>query len=106
MARTILITSRHGLGAERVKARINERFAVLKSAYVDRIGAAELRWEGDVGHAYATALGARGMATLTVGEGDVRIEIVLPLLLAPLGGFVESLVRGNADALHPLGSSA
>ena len=101
MARTIVITSKHGLGAERVKAQITERFAALKAGAIDRIGAAELSWHGDTGHAYATALGAKGTAILTVGDGDLRIEITLPLLLAPLGGFVESLIRGNADALHP-----
>lgn len=101
MARTILITSLHGLGVELVKAQITERFAALKAGYVDRIGAAELRWDGDTGHAAVTAMGAKGTATLAVGESDLRIEIVLPLLLAPLGGFVESLIRGNADALHP-----
>ena len=103
MARTIVITSRHDLGAERVKARIDERFAALKAAYIDRLGPAGLRWEGDVGHAFATSLGQKGTATINVTESELRIEIVLPLLLAPFGGFLESLIRGNADALDPHG---
>ncbi len=118
MARTIVITSRHDLGAERVKAQIAARFAALKDAYIDRIGAAELIWTEDaapsnvdqasvghacVGHAWATTLGQKGTATLAVTGHDLRIEIVLPLLLAPLAGFLESLIRGNADALHPAG---
>ena len=101
MARTIVITSRHGLGVEGVKARISERFDALKASYIDRIGTAGLHWEGDTGHAFATTLGQKGTAVLSAGEGDLRIAIALPPLLAPLGGFLEALIRGNADALHP-----
>ena len=103
MARTIVITSRHDLGVERVKAQIAARFASLKAAYVDRVGTAELFWDGDVGHACATALGQKGTATLAVTAHDLRIEIMLPWLLAPMAGFLETLIRGNADALQPPG---
>jgi hypothetical protein len=106
MARTIVITSKHQLGTAAVKARVSERFAALHSAYIDRLGGGELRWEGDVGHAWAATLGQRGTAAIHAGDTDLRIEITLPLLLAPMAGLIESIIRNSADALHPAPATA
>ncbi len=101
MARTIVITSRHDLGIEGAKKRLSDRFDVLKTSYMDRIGAAELTWDGNTGRAWATCLGQKGSAVFDVQDRDLKIEIELPWLLAPMGGLLESIIRGNADALDP-----
>lgn len=103
MAKTITISSRHDLGIEGAKRNITARYEALKTAYVDRIGRSDLNWTGDVGNGWATMLGQKGSAVIEVFEKDLRIDITLPLLLQPFAGFLESLIRGNADALDPHG---
>ncbi len=101
MAGTIVITSRHDLGVDGAKVRIDNRFRRLKKTYVDRIGSAELTWDGTTGHARVTALGQTGFARVDLEANHLRIEIELPRLLAGMAGMVEAIIRGNADALHP-----
>ena len=101
MGRNLVITARHALGIAGVKAKVSERFGVLKNTYMDRIGAAELAWDGEVGHAWATALGQKGTAVVTAGEQDLRIEIALPWLLAPMAGMLQAIIEANADAIKP-----
>ena len=106
MARSIVIMSKHDLGIEGAKQRLSDRFAALKKTYVDRIGAADLTWDGCVGQAWATALGQKGTATIDVEANHLKIEIQLPWLLAGMAGMVESIIKGNADALQPAGAIA
>ena len=101
MARVVVITSKHDLGVEGAKQRVIDRFAVLKTTYMDRIGGADLTWNGNTGHAWVSSLGQRGTAILHVDATHLKIEIQLPWLLAGLAGLVESIIRSNADALHP-----
>ena len=103
MAKTITITSQHDLGIEGAKRNITARYEALKTAYVDRIGRSDLTWTDDIGHGWATMFGQKGSAVIAVFEKDLRIDITLPLLLQPFAGFVENLIRGNADALDPHG---
>ena len=103
MAKTITITSRHDLGIEGAKRNITARYEALKAAYVDRIGHSELIWTGDVGQGWVMVVGQNGSAVIEVFEKDLRIDITLPMLLSPLAGFIEKLIRGNADALDPHG---
>ena len=99
MGRNLVFTARHELGIEGVKARVSERFLVLKNTYVDRIGAADLVWTDNIAQAWATALGQKGTAVLTAGENDLHIDIQLPWLLAPMAGMLQSIIEGNADAI-------
>lgn len=101
MGRNLVFTARHDLGVEGVKARVSERFLVLKNTYVDRFGEADLVWDGNVAHAWATALGQKGTAVLTAGETDLHIDIQLPWLLAPMAGMLQSIIESNADAIKP-----
>ena len=103
MAKTISITSRHDLGVEGAKRNITARYEALKAAYVDRIGRSELAWSGGIGNGWVTIIGQKGSAVIEVCEKDLRIVITLPLLLSPFAGFIETLIRGNADALDPAG---
>ena len=101
MGRNLVVTARHALGSEGVKRKVSERFEALKATYVDRIGAADLVWEGGTGRAWATALGQKGTAVLTAGETDLRIEIQLPWLLAPMAGMLQAIIEANDDAIRP-----
>lgn len=101
MSRTVVITSKHALGIEGAKQNITERFAVLKSTYVDKIGSADLRWTGNVAHIDAKSLGQKVTGEIVVDEAMIRIEIHLPWLLGGMAGMIQSILESNADALKP-----
>ena len=70
--------------AEAIARRIEARHAV------------RWQWEGDSMELTA-AIGARGR--VTIGAGDVAIEIHLPLALSPARGMVERRVAAKLDAI-------
>ena len=100
MARSIDLHVNHDLGAALAKQRVADRFATLKTDYIDKIGTAAMTWDGDVAHVDATALGQKAKASITVGEATIAIRIELPWLLAGMAGTIESILKNNADALH------
>ena len=100
MARSIDLHVKHDLGAAMAKQRVTDRFATLKTDYIDKIGGAAMTWDGDVAHVDATALGQKAKASIAVGEADLTIRIELPWLLAGMAGTIESVLKKNADALH------
>ena len=100
MARTIQLHVKHDLGAALAKQRVADRFGILKTAYIDKIGSAAMTWADDVALVEATALGQKAKATVAVGDAEITLRIELPWLLAGMAGTIESVLKGNADALH------
>lgn len=92
---TIRIRRSHGLPAEHLR-----RTAETLARRIEQRHAVRWRWEGDAIELHAPpgpASGARGR--VTVGEGDVAIEIHLPLSLFPLKGMVERRLSAKLDEL-------
>ncbi len=101
MSRSIVMTFPHDLGVTEAKKRIGERFEVLKTQYVEKIGQAEMVWVADVAHLRVAALGQTATAEIDVKTAEVRVEVHLPWLLAAMAGKVEGLLKNNAkDALR------
>ena len=100
MSRSITLRVRHDLGVALAKRRVSDRFEVLEASTMSKFGTASLDWVGDVGHVDATAIGQKAKATVTVAETEITIAIELPWLLAGMAGMIESILKGNADALR------
>ncbi len=100
MSRSITLRVNHDLGVALAKQRVSDRFAVLNTSTIAKFGTAALSWTEDVGHVDATALGQKAKATVAVAETEMTIVIELPWLLAGMSGMIESILKGNADALH------
>lgn len=99
MSRTITVVFKHQLGVERVKQLVDEQFASLKAAYVEKIGNAELTWAGDTADIQILVLGQKASGEVAVAEHDATVMIQLPWLLAGLSGTIESLLRNHVDAI-------
>jgi hypothetical protein len=99
MPRTIALSVHNELDIASAKQRISDRFAVLKAAYIDKNGTAVMKWDGDTAQVNATALGQNAKAAIAVTTDRITIDIKLPLLLAGMGGMIESILTSNADAL-------
>ena len=100
MARQIHLAVNHDLGIAGAKEAITERFAIIKRDYIDKIGSADLTWDGATGTVKANALGQKAEAAVVVGETEITIDITLPWLLAGMAGTIESVLKGNKDALQ------
>ena len=90
MSRTITVVFKHQLGVERVKQLVDEQFASLKAAYVEKIGTADIQ---------ILVLGQKASGEVAVAEHDATVTIQLPWLLAGLSGTIESLLRNHVDAI-------
>ena len=101
MSRSIVMTFPHDLGVPEAKKRITERFDLLRTQYVEKVGHAAMAWEADIAHLRVAALGQTAPADIDVQAAEIRVEVHLPWLLAAMAGKVEGLLRSNAqDALR------
>jgi putative polyhydroxyalkanoate system protein len=92
---TIRIRRPHVLPSEHLR-----RTAESLARRIEQRHAVRWRWDGDAIELHAPpgpARGARGR--VTVGDGDVVIEIHLPLSLFPLKGLVERRIVAKLDEL-------
>ena len=92
---TIRIRRAHRLSQEHVR-----RTAEAVARRIEQRHAVRWQWSGDSIELVAPtgpASGARGR--VTIGEGDVAIEIHLPLLLSPVRRMVEQRVSAKLDEL-------
>ena len=99
MTSPIQVDLPHRLGAAEAKRRIGGGIGRLK----DHIpgGAAEVRssWEGDRMNLHVVAMGQEVDARIDVQERVVRVEMVLPPLLAFFGKQIEGLLRRQGAEL-------
>ncbi len=105
MSRSLTMTFPHDLGVPEVKRRINERFDLLKSQYVDKIGHAEMVWVGDVAHLRVAALGQTATAEIDVQAVDIKIEVHLPWLLAAMANKIQGVLKSNAEDTLRIGTT-
>lgn len=103
MSRSIVMTFPHDLSVPDAKKRIAERFDLMKTQYVDKVGHAELAWVGDVAHLRASAIGQTATAEIEVQPATIRVEIQLPWLLAAMANKVEGILKRNAQETLRIG---
>ncbi len=92
MSKSIVITLPHALGKDEARRRIALEIEQLKSAYVDKLAHSEVNWTGDAANIRVVALAQEVRAQIDVASDSVRLEIILPWLLASLAGRVETLL--------------
>ncbi len=105
MSRSINMSFPHDLSVPEARKRISERFDLLKTQYIDKVGRAELVWVGDVAHLRASAIGQTATATIDVQPANIQVEIQLPWLLAAMANKVEGLLQANAKDTLRIGST-
>ena len=95
MPRAVTVNVPHELGRAGARARIAEGFGSVRNALAGggiALVALDEHWEGDRFHFQARALGRTITGHLDVRDDDVRVEIMLPNLLAALAGRVSKRV--------------
>lgn len=86
----------HTLGAEALRARVEERLAWYESRYPHLDLRKHYQWL-DGRRASAEYRGGRG--TVTLGDADVTVEMELPFFARPFKGRIEHFVQQEIDAV-------
>lgn len=89
MSKSIVITLLHNLSTVEARRRIAAEIEQFKSAYVDKLAHSEVNWTGDSADIRVIALAQEIKARIDVMAQSVRIEIILPWLLASLAGPIQ-----------------
>jgi hypothetical protein len=99
MNQPVVVNLPHRLGADEAKRRMQSGIGRLKD-YVPG-GGAEVAssWEGNRMHLDVRALGQQVSGHIDVEEANVRLELMLPPMLALFAGKIEAMLRSKGSDL-------
>jgi putative polyhydroxyalkanoate system protein len=98
MSRVVTVDIPHELGRVEARRRVEAGFADL-SRHLGSLGAVSKSWEGDrLSFSFAT-MGQAISGAIDVADRSVRLEVVLPNLLALMAGKVQGRLRKEGQLL-------
>ena len=103
MSDSIVIAVPHNLGADQARRRIAAEIDRLKQEYINKFAYSEIVWTGDTANIRVVALAQEAKARIDVSADSVRIEIVLPWLLARLAAPLRAKLTATAKDTLALG---
>ena len=84
MAAPLVVVIPHSLGATEARRRLEGGLDNLRTQFSAQLTRSEIAWTGNDAQLHLAALGQSIDARLEVGDDNVRVEVVLPWLLARL----------------------
>ena len=82
MSEPLVVSIPHRLGKQEALHRIKFGLGRAESEFAWALRFDEQRWEGDTLHFRVSAIGQHAQGSIAVGEESVRVEVMLPWLLA------------------------
>ncbi len=89
----------HNLGADEAKRRMQGGIGRLKDHVPGGSAQVESRWEGDRMYIDVRAMGQEVTGHIDVDERKVRLELMVPPVLALFAGKIEALIRARGAEL-------
>jgi Putative polyhydroxyalkanoic acid system protein (PHA_gran_rgn) len=83
----------HRLGKEEAARRLRKGFAELPTSFTPLLRINEQRWSGDRFDFGVSALAQRVTGSIEIGEESVRVELMLPPLLATLAARIPGVIQ-------------
>ncbi|MGA3302351.1 MAG: polyhydroxyalkanoic acid system family protein [Methylovirgula sp.] len=105
MTKSIVLTVPHALSQDEARKRIALELDQLKSAYIDKFAHADIAWTGYVAQIRVVALMQEVTAHIDVGTNSVRVEVVLPWILASIASRVQEKLTATAQKTLALPTS-
>lgn len=99
MNKPLSIDLPHSLGAEEAKRRMRGGIGKLKDHIPGGAADVAARWDGDRMFLDVRALGQEVTGHIDVFDSIVRLELMMPPLLAMLGHKIEGLIRRGGTEL-------
>jgi hypothetical protein len=103
--KSIVVTVPHHLSTAEARRRIEAMIDHFRNAYVDKLAHSEVNWTGDSADVRVVALAQEVKARLDVMADSVRIEIVLPWLLASLAAPLQERLASTTRETLAIGHS-
>jgi hypothetical protein len=99
MSEPLVVTVSHRLGQEEAVRRIKKGFDRTHATLGHHLAQVEQRWSGATCEFRARILGQSVNGTIAVAADHVRIEVLLPWLLAQIAGRVQGLIRRESQLM-------
>lgn len=93
MSKAVTLTLPHELGRAEARRRIDEGFESFARHMGGAAGALERSWSGDRLSFVFQALGQRISGTIDVEDAAIRLEVLLPTVLAMVAETVKARLR-------------
>ncbi|HEY1736777.1 MAG TPA: polyhydroxyalkanoic acid system family protein [Methylovirgula sp.] len=97
MTKSIVLTVPHALTQDEAKRRISAELDQLKGAYIDKFAQSTVTWTGYTAQIRVVALMQQATANIDIGTNTVRVEIVLPWILASIANVVQEKLSASAE---------
>lgn len=105
MSKSIVIAVPHNLGVDEARRRVAIEIDQLRNEYVNKLARSDVVWTGETANIRVVALTQEIKARIDVMADSVRIEIILPWLLAKLAAPLQSKLAATTKDTLSLGYS-
>ena len=99
MAEPVVVTIPHKLTKEEAARRLKKGFGDVRSTFGEKFVVLTDDWNGDHLDFKASLLGQTTTGTVDVGEHSVRLEVVLPWMLALLANKAKAIVQKQGQLM-------
>ena len=99
MSQPLVVTVPHRLGQEEAVRRIKTGLERTQSTFGHHLAQVEQSWAGATCEFRARILGQSVNGTIAVAADHVRVEVMLPWLLAQIAGRVQGLIRRESQLM-------
>jgi hypothetical protein len=99
MPQPLVVSIPHHLGKEEARRRLKSGLADVGTRYGHLFSVREQTWTGDHLRFQVSALSQSASGSIDVAEDHVRLEVLLPWLLAKIVGTIQPLIRKEGTLL-------
>jgi hypothetical protein len=100
MSKPLIVSIPHQLGKKEAVRRIRSGLAQVRSAFGTHLAAVEETWPAEEQCAFRVRLlGQTASGTIDVGEDSVRLEVLLPWMLALLADKAQRLITREGQLM-------
>src|SRR5262245_33434556 len=99
MSKPVVVTIPHRLGKDVALARLQSGFHHARTKFTHLLTVQEETWSGDHLQFRVSALGQVAAGTIDVAEDHVRLEVMLPWLLAAFAERITPAIRKEGTLL-------
>jgi putative polyhydroxyalkanoic acid system protein len=99
MSKSLVLTIPHRLGKDEAIRRLKSGLGSVGTSFGHVLSVQEESWTGDHLQFRVSALGQVATGTIVVTEADVRLEVILPWLLAQLGEKLQPILRKQGSLM-------
>jgi hypothetical protein len=99
MSRALVVLIPHRLGKPEAARRVKSGLADARQNFSRLLTVQEEVWTGDQLRFRVSAIGRVASGTIDVQDDHVRLEVVLPWLLALLADRIQPVIRANATLM-------